>query len=166
MFNLEEIIEIIIMIVFIASFLCAFYFLYVVKVEEQTVKNQVDYIVADLIDDVSLLPDDKIDILKKRLNSYKKTDTSDADKSVDENNDKIFKNVIVMIVVTFLICMTICYFLCRYYKIDFFTICGKNLIILVFIGLTEFTFLNVFGRNFISADPNFVKLSILNRLTS
>ena len=166
MFDLEEIIEIIVMIVFIASFLCAFYFLYVVDVEDQIVVSQVDYIVTDFMNDITILPDDKLDIIKNALKKYKKPDTSASDKEVQDNNDALYKNVIIMICVIFVICMILCFIVCRYYKIDFLSICGKNLIILVFVALTEYTFLNVYVRNYITADPSFVKLSILNKITA
>ena len=38
----------------------------------------------------------------------------------------------------------------------------ETIILVIFIGLTEFVFLNLFAAKFISANPNLVKYNLLN----
>ncbi len=40
----------------------------------------------------------------------------------------------------------------------------KNAIILIFVGLTEFTFLKFFGSKYLSLDPNIVKRTIVQNI--
>ena len=47
---------------------------------------------------------------------------------------------------------------------SFFEILEENIIVLVFVGITEFLFLTYFAQNYITIDANFVKEKMINTL--
>lgn len=163
----KEISNIIMMVIFVATFLGIFYFTYVAKVEEQIVAEEVDYIVDDLTSDLQLLLSDKQkDQIRSAINKIPRPDLSASDKSVNDHNSQVFWSAIKILSVGFVIGMIGIYMASQYWKFDLLELIKNNLIILVFVGITEYAFLNFFAKNYISADPNFVKRTVLNKLAS
>jgi hypothetical protein len=165
-FTPEEIASIMMNVLFVGAFLGIFFFTHVASVEHDIVIDQVDYIVADLTSDLKLLPQSTRDSLKQQLNSMQKPDLADADAKVTESNSKVMKKAVTVIVITLIIGLLIIFGMSRAYDFNIVDVLKQNAIILAFIALTEFTFLTFFASKFISADPNFVKLTILNKLSN
>jgi hypothetical protein len=162
----KDITSIIINVLFVASFLSIFFFSYVVKIEEEIVIDQVDYLVKDLTSGLKLLPDEALIPIKNRIKSIQKPNMDDLDKKVDDANKAIYKQAIMIVSITLGVGLICAFIASKKWNFSMIDLIKENLIILLFIGLTEFIFLNVFGKNFISADPNSVKLALLNKLTS
>ena len=159
-------------IVFIFTFLTLFFFLYVHKVENQSFKDQMNLVVDDLMTDVNiqdinkLLPskmdnDIKIVLIDGVLDYGKRktyTQTKDDDDKVIKNNKKIFNNAlkILGIMIGFAIFVgLVLYFtgFCIPFKIHI-----KEVILAVFvIGMTEYLFLTIITRSYLTADPSDVR---------
>jgi hypothetical protein len=162
----KDITSIIINVLFVASFLSIFFFTYAVKIEEEIVIDQVDYLVKDFTSGLKLLPDETLIPIRNRIKSFEKPNMDVLDKKVEDSNKAIFKQAIMIVSITLAVGLIGAFIASRKWNFSMFDLIKENLIILLFVGLTEFIFLNVFGKNFISADPNSVKLALLNKLTS
>lgn len=165
MLDAKEISSIAMNVLFVATFLCVFFFTYASKVEEDVIKNQVQFLVDDLSDDMQLLPSNILTSLKTKMATAKRPDMTDADNKVEANNKAIEKRTFILAAVCLAVGLISIFIASYYWNFSFLELLGKNLIIVTFIGLTEFTFLMCFGRNFILADPNLVKLSVLQKFS-
>jgi len=128
-------------LIFIGSFLSIFFFYYVTGIEKDTFKSQIELIV------------DKVysDIVPKRQGPGP---NDEINRKIKENNDAIIsktKNMVYVALALLVSLYAIFYFMG--YCIPLKTFILSNLIILVFIGLTEFTVLQLIGRRYISVNP-------------
>lgn len=164
--NSQEIANIVMAVLFVSTFICIFYFLYAVKIEEEVVNTQVDLIMDELIDELAFAPES----LKTELANYSKkintnkTNMQEADKKVEDANKVTFHNALKTISIGFVIGMALIYLASFYFNISMKEAFYKNLIMIIFIGLTEYVFLTRFGSKYMSADPNFVKYTVISRL--
>jgi hypothetical protein len=152
----------------LATFLTIFYFTYVHNVEKSIVENQIKYITDELADDLQVLPLTTRTIIKRNLQRKSKNNSNNNenadDISVEENNKKVIRNAFIAIAIINVVGFGIVYYFSKRYNLDLWQIYKENLIILAFIALTEFVFLNAFVRNYISVDSNSLKLFTLNKL--
>lgn len=157
-------------VIFIFSFLVIFYFLYVVNIEQQDFKEQIEFIVDSLFndikdnikdivdfnasklneDDIQLISYGIIDVLEEKYNIQQK----EAIKAITEKNNKIKNNcykiigiLLIIVIITFIIlsCSPV------------FAIIKESIITVIFIAFTELIFLTFISSKYISADPNKIK---------
>ncbi len=145
------------------------YINYISKSESDIVKNNINYIVDNLITD-----NDKFILSEKDkehiINSLEMLENTDFLKQLDEeetnkNKDLINKSIkysITGFVITFLLAFAWCYF----YKLDFWQILLNNSIIIIFLLGIELCFFYIVRHKFLIADPNVVKNEIINILFS
>lgn len=139
-------------LVFIASFLSLFFFLYVVKVEREEFQNQINLIVDNIYQDLTI----------DKPKFHNPTDDSD----IKNHNDELMsmtKKLVIMFFVGMIVIFGIFYALGVCIPIKDFIV--SNVIIVFFIGLTEFLILTFVGRRYISVDPNKVKYNALTALS-
>lgn len=148
-------------VVFIASFLCVFFFTYAAKVEEQIVKNQVNYLVSNLSQNIHLLPKSTRSELKSMISSRQLPDLSEEDEEVSKSNTKLMIKTLTFIGILLLIVIIIVFVLSRIYNFGFMNLLKINSITLFFVALTEFCFLTFVASNYISADTNTVRRSVI-----
>lgn len=165
MFSPSEITDILINVLFVATFLTVFFFTFVVKIEGDIVKDQVDYLVEDLSENIKLLPAEATTLLRHQLKTSQRPDMTKADEAVQKSNDEIFWSTIKIVGIALGVGLTGAFAASRYWNFSIMDSLKRNLIILAFIALTEYIFLMTYGRNYRSADPNHVKLVLLNKLT-
>jgi len=160
-------------IFFVVSFLSLFFFLYVVKVERDQFEDQVNLIVDNILTDLKTNAAKIIRSTTQRQDLGKKLE--DLVKNwkiphrqfveIEENNkilmDKTKKIVIsfAVILLALIVTLFVLHF-CLHLTRGFI----ENLIVLLFIGLTEFAFLTIVASKYIAADPNQVKYTILNSI--
>jgi uncharacterized membrane protein YraQ (UPF0718 family) len=162
MFSPRDIANIILHVTLISAFIGIFFFTYASKVEEQIVKDQVNYIVKDFIGDSKNLLGPESEAIKQMLNNIQAPDLEEEDKMVKEQNSKLFSHAMKILVVGVLIgCCTV-YWMSTKYDFDLMELIKVNLILLAFVALTEYVFLTYFGASFRSGDPNVVKKIILD----
>lgn len=156
-------------VILISAFLVVFFFTYAARVESEIVESQSKAIVKDIADEVKiLLPDAYINKLGSSIDSIQSPDMRDEDQKVKEANDKLKADVIRVITIVIFIGLTVVWLISHFYGNKQFTFTGivtHNIIILAFVALTEFVFLNYFARNYISIDSNYVKYVILKTLS-
>ena len=165
MLTSEEIGNVIMMVVFVATFLGIFFFTYVAKIENEIVVDQVNYLVSDLTQDLKLLPEETLKIIRQKVNEAQQPDLSKEDEMVEKHNSEILSTATMAITIFLVVGLIVVHIMSRKYNFDMWPMVGRNLIILTFIGIIEYVFLIVFAKNFISADPNYIKLTILDKLT-
>lgn len=158
-------------IFFVVSFLCLFFFLYVVKVEKEQFETQVNYIVDNILDDFlkhinTIIPNARYrallgEELRTIVSSW--TVQTKAYAQIEENNEALLEKTkyIVINYAIILVAVLVSLFLLGFCN-ELGTSLFENLIIVFFIGLTEFLFLHFVASQYLAADPNKVKYIVLN----
>ena len=157
----KSIINVIINVGLIATFISIFFFTYASKVEEQIVKNQAKIMVNDIMQSVNPSLND---ITKKIIMEYTLADMSEEDNVVLDNNNKLINSGYSILIIVFIVTQVLGLILAIYFNHNYFHIILINIIILVFVGLTEYIFLNLIGASYISVDTNFIKWKILTSI--
>jgi len=166
-------VSITVQVAFIFIFLTVFFFAYVQEIEKQEFKIQLDLIVDNMTKDfentlpalfekqsevtpeeIVVLVDGVISVIQEKIAIDSKGATSD----IMEKNHKIkltaLHSLIMMISVTVGVCILI---LLLSFCIPITQQIKEAMLVVIFIGMTEFTFLQLIARKYISADPNKVK---------
>lgn len=162
-------INILVSVLFASIFLIVFFFTYVKNVEKQVVINNVEFTVNSLID--NLLPFISPENKKKMYNyldSLNLVVDVQNDNDTADSNSKLLKTAthdLIIFAVIIIIIIGIIYIINRDHLKPFVSeILAENIIIVCFIGLTEFTFLHLFASKFISSNPNLIKYNLLKVL--
>jgi len=153
------------LITFASVFIPIFFFTYASKIERDVVVSQVNYIVDDILGDISrIAPQDKKQLLKSVANEIEAPILEDADRKVKQNNDELIHTASIILSVVFVAGMLISYIISRYYEHDYKSIFYENLILLAGIAVVEFVFATFIATKYISGDPNYVRRSVLRSL--
>lgn len=163
-YNPEYIANIILHVILISTLITIFFFTYAAKVEEDIVKDQVNFIIEDLTDNINMLPEDKKQIVRDASNKIVAPDMTELDNKVVDANAKLMKNVMIMVGIVLVVGILIVYMMSKKYDFNFLDLMTHNLIVLFFVFITEFCFITYLGKNFRTGDANFVKKSILSIL--
>lgn len=164
MLSSQDVASIILHIIIIATFIIIFFFTYGSYLESKVVKQQMEFIIDDLVGDIKIVAPELAVGLKKSLETMQKPDLSEADKAAEENNKKLRNKAILMIGIAIIIGTGIVFGLSRYYGFSMKDIIIANIVSLIVVGLTYFIFSTFFIAYYKSADPNFVKKKILESL--
>lgn len=173
-----------IQITIIFAFLTFFFFSYVSKVENEEFKHQIEFVVdsiykrhsQEINDDINSKKVDKdyikteiyglIDLEEDKINKTSKTENED----IDNNNKKILDNSKFYIIITAAISfiMLSLLFIISYYMYGCYlpinSFIKEGVILLVFIFIIEFLFLNIIVKNYITANPNLIKNKIASSI--
>ena len=163
-FTPEEITNIILHVILIACFICVFFFLYAVKIEEKIVEEQVDYIVTDFVSNLSILDDTSKQKLKQYVDSIKIPNLQEEDKQINDKNLDLRNYVLKIAGITIVVGLCFVYWMSVRYNFNVKELFIQNAIIILFVGLTEYCFLTYLASNFKSGDPNFVKRILVQSL--
>lgn len=149
-------------LILISSFVVIFFFTYGSKVEGEIVKKQSINIVNDLMS----TPDRVFpsEIKKELAKSLSAPDMTSEDDIVKKSNDILMRKAFSMIGVSFVIGLVLVTIMSFVYKFSLKDLIMHNLIILIFIGLTEFVFLTFFAQNYITIDSSYIKLRTLQSI--
>jgi len=154
-------IELILYITFIAIFIGVFYFTYVISVEKEIIKSQASLIANDFATSVNILPNNLIKSFKDNIQT---TNNTKLDENQIKHNNELRKKTYDTLFYVFISGILLSYFICEKNNYNYSTFLIKAIIVLIFVGLTEYTFLIMVIKNYISADPNYIKYSLLNSL--
>lgn len=164
--------NIIMHVIFMTIFLTIFFFTYGSYVERETVKNQVNFVVDDLFDSIKpFLPDESRKKIKSEVATYKENIDVSKDEIVIQHNNKIKKTAMTAVIIFLIIGTFVIYTLMK--KLDMQHMSNNafikkllkhNFIVIIFIALTEYIFLSVFSKNYISIDLNVLKKNVMNKL--
>lgn len=146
----------------ILLFLGIFYFSYAAGIEKEIIGININIVTSDLLNIIvpTLSPDQKVSI----ANSLTYPDMSAQDAETAKNNNVLIGSALTTLGTISIICMIISFIICYFGNLKFFHILGLNLIVLCFVGLTEFSFLHLLPEKFIAADTNYVRYIALTNL--
>lgn len=157
------------------TFLTVFYFLYISKLTETTVKNSFDNLIKSNIKDILSQLDtidkktgNQLNINWVAFNNYAKKLIDDSQGNLPEiesNNKKLKFLAIGMIVLIVLVLIGLFFFFkWQGYHIQWWPIIKENLIIFSFVGVIEFLFFQKIAAAYIPVTPDFVSTSVLERI--
>lgn len=153
----------------LALFLTVIFFTHAKEVEKEIVQEQIDFIINNIIGDTfNVLDESDKTILRDKINNYfNSIDFSVEDKLVQEKNSKILQKALIFIVILVGVLLLIIVGMGVYFKWDskyikFLLISG--VIGLIFVALTELSFLHIIAKNYLSADPKRIKRKVIEAL--
>lgn len=173
--KLKNIISVVIQVTFIFTFLTVFFFLYVQGVEKSEFQDQLYIIVDDLMKDdkeelekilsnSKLNNDQKYVLIAGAIDMMEEKISQDAKNNVKSVNEQNYKTklkalqymIITILGVILLVNIFILFNICipLEYQIK------EAMIVIIFVGLTEFSFLQLIASKYISANPNDIKRTI------
>lgn len=154
----KQICQIILNVTIISSFIGIFFFTYASTVEKQILEDQSKYIAETMADNVkNFIPGDVKQDIVKTLN---KPDLSQQDKDAEDSNKKLRKKALIVLGTLFIVGIIATFVVSKIGNIGFHIV-KEAIVILFFVALTEFLFLNIITRNYKVADPNFVTSEML-----
>jgi hypothetical protein len=153
-------------VLLISLFICIFFFTYGSYIEHKILESQIDFLSLDIMNNVKLFGENINSKFKEKLLELTPPDLSNEDENVKNENHKILiKALVAIIFFTTAIC-SIIYFLYNKSKKDFNikTIIYQNLILLLFVALTEILFITFFVADYITINTNNVKYNIVQNI--
>ena len=162
-----DICNILLHIMLISAFLGSYFFTFGAYLEREILKDQLDYLVETTLQPVRILFPNISNDVKHKLKSYNFKIDQNADKRSIENNKKTVDTAIKFITTFFIIGFIVILYLA--YIMDrggltmgqfIVKLLKHNLIILIFIAMTEFIFAYFFARKYMSLDINRLKQQI------
>ena len=165
-------ISISIQVLIITVFLITFFFLYVVNIEEEEFKKQIELVMDSILKDPNVSPylkipdnDDNmlvaiygaLDAAEEKIKLSNKTDID----NIHNSNSKIKTNTFIIAGLSGLVLLLIIFLLLSFdVKIPVIKYIKHSLLILVFIALTEYIFLTFIAKKYISVSPTQVRKKI------
>ena len=167
--NPEFWISIIINVTLIAVVIGVFYFTLASKVEQQVVINQSQYIADSFMNNIVPFISEQqkpliIAAINKQMDQQKQSLTQ-QDLDAQTKNSQLTILAVIILSIVGVLGIGSSYALAYYNKINYFEILKSNLVLVLFVGLTEVLFLELIAKNYISVDPNQVNTDILNALS-
>lgn len=157
--NPYQIANITLNVTLIATFIGIFFFTYGKTIEENVVKSQSELVASYLAKDLSTFIDKNT--AQKITSTLTPPDMTKQDQEVEENNKQLKSQAFHTLAIVFIGGLLLTIIIAKYYKLNLTDILQTNLVILLFVAITEYAFLTYIGQNFISLDPNFVRHKIL-----
>ena len=162
-------ISISIQVLIISVFLITFFFLYVVNIEEEEFKQQIELVMDSILKDPNVSPylkihdnDDNMLVaiygaLDAAEEKIKLANKSDID-NINNTNRIIKNNTFIIVGLSGLVLLLIIFLLLSFdVKMTVMNYIKHSLIILIFIALTEYIFLTFIGKKYISVSPTQVR---------
>lgn len=146
----------------IMLFLGIFFFGYASSVEQDIVKINTDIVTTDLLNIIEPLLDKSTK--SNLLVNLEYPDMSKEDEEVLIINKDLVMTASTYLVIIFIVSVLIGFILAYLSGNNIWEILGMNAIILVCVGLTEFSFLHLITQKFISADTNFIRYTLLMKM--
>ncbi len=176
---ITNIASVIIQVIFIFSFLVIFYFVYVIRVESEEFKKQIELLTDSFFNDVkntniieivgqigttNITSEDLkviylgiLDSVQEKLNLQNKKNIL----AIEENNKKLRANCINIIICLFVFLLI---FLLILNCLPIYALAREAIIIVIFVAITEVAFLNFISGKYIAADPNRIKNTVGNSI--
>jgi hypothetical protein len=146
----------------IVTFISIFFFMHGSIVEKKIVQDQSLLLTTHFVTTIKpFLTPELSDDLK---NSLKEKDFSHEDEKSNEHNNMIKNNAYTNIIFFFGICILSALLISIYFikpRTNLIILLGINLIMLVIVALTEYSFVALIPANYITADPNYIIYKLL-----
>lgn len=160
--NKQLILDVLLNVTFVSITIGFLFFTYGKYIEEKVVKKQAKQLVHELITEYSYLVPSEI---KSQIsNNLVSPDFTVQDNTVATSNKTLLLKAFYILSAIFIIGSFASYYISKKFNLDFLGSVKISTILTLFVALTEISFLTFIGQNYTSADPNFVKLSLLESL--
>jgi hypothetical protein len=152
-------------VILISSFLVVFFFTYASRVEREIVENQSKTIVTDIMKEITVfVPSEAMPDIKEGVRTIQSPDMKAQDDQVKAANAALFKKTLTQISVVVIVGMLCVFIMSKVFKFSMSELLVHNLIILVFVAITEFVFLTYFAKNYRTIDSNYIKYTALKAI--
>jgi len=158
------------------TFLTVFYFVYISKLTEKTVKDSFDNLINSNIKDILTQVDtmdkksgNKLNIDWVAFNNYAKklvNESQGVSPEIESNNKLKFLAIGMIVLLVLVLFGLFFFFKWQGYRIKWWPIIKENLIIFSFVGVIEFLFFQKIAAAYIPVTPDFVATSVLERIKS
>lgn len=164
--NYELVTKISMNVLFISLFIAIFYFTYAPILEKHVIEHDMDLLCYELLNTSKVFGSDINKLISENVNNIKLPDLSHDDFEIDKTNRSVINNVVLYNIIFIIIVLVLIYLATKYSKesLNLSEIVTENIIILIFVGFIEFSFITFFGSRYVTIDPNKTKLSILSSL--
>jgi len=173
--NIELFVDIILYVIIVVNILTILFFTLVKDVEKEIVQTQINNILDSiLIDEKSLgettfynnIPIKKYNLIKQniisKLNSFPVNQEEDK---IKKHNEEIFKNSMIFLAILNVIGIIVLFFLWKYKSFDIIYYLKKNLVLGIFVVLTEILFLYIISKNYIYIDKKYIIKKLQEKIT-
>lgn len=168
-------ISIIIQVTLIFIFLTLFFFYYVTKIEQQEFQTQIDIVINELYNElknsISIPPQSSKEELFVLFNGLldliqkQNSQNSEIYKKITEINNNTKKKAYKTLTYTLLFVIILSFILYSLqFCLNFPYYIKSGLIVVFFVAIVEFVFLQLIAKKYISISPNNIKLSFANTL--
>jgi hypothetical protein len=162
-----DVCNILLHIMLISAFLGSYFFTFGAYLEREVLKDQLNFLVDTTLHPVRILFPNMSNDIKQKIKQQKFILDEKADKNSEENNKKTVDMAIKFITIFFVIGFIVILFLSKILDKEGLTtmqflkkLFMHNLIILIFIAMTEFIFAFFFAKKYMSLDTNKLKKQI------
>jgi len=161
--------NILIHVLLMSIFLTIFFFTVAKNVEKQIVEDQVKYILGDLIGNTFKgLDNNEKELIKKQVDKeFSSVSLKNEDIRVIQQNKKVFDKSLSFLAVlcSILIVIIVIMYIIYRFEFSYIKLLGISaLFSLIMVAVTETSFLFLIAKNYLSADPNNIKLKIIEKL--
>lgn len=133
-------------------------------VEKRVVQRQTAFVIKDILKDATLLGDAEAPVAAY-VRSLRPPDMSDEDDASAATNSALIRKAAVTVGIAVAAGLVLTRWLSARAGFAYGPVLRQALVSCALAGATEVTFLLCFGQHFVSADPNFVRLKILEALS-
>ena len=166
--NYEMMVNILINTLFFCLFISTFFFTYAAYAEGQIIDKQMKFLANNIKNTVAFLGENTNNKFKLATKNLNTGDMSNEDNIINNLNKKTIKKALLanIVYLIFIISVTliIYYILDKSKSIHIKKILISNLIITIFAGICEYSFLNYFAAEIILIDPNQLKSTIIQNI--
>jgi len=171
MFKAFEVANVVMSIILIGLFIGLFFFTYGLYLEKKVITTQLNYMIDDTFDAIKIFMPSLSNDIKNSIANYNISIDKSTDKIVDDHNNTILKRAMTYILFGLIIGVIIITIIMK--KLDMEGMTNKefilkllkyNIITLIFIALTEYSFATFFGQNYMSINTNKIKNSVINTM--
>jgi len=161
-------ITVIMNVLLISLFIGIFFFTYGSYIEGKIVNNQMEFLSSDISNIVRLFGENTNNNFKEKIKTFILPDLHEEDKKAKESNNKIMMKALKVNIFFAIAVIIAIYVIYITSKKDFSmgVLIKQNLILLLFVALTEFSFITFFVSDFVSIDPNNIKYNFVKNLES
>lgn len=162
-FTAKGISNIIIGVTLFSIFIGIFFFTYAVKIEKEILNIQIRHLIDNMTNDLQQFTSVK-EWIKNYVSKIEIPDLSEEDDKINSQNAIIINNAKKTLFIFGVVSIILVTFICVIFKVNIIDVIITNILLLVFIGITEVFFLNFVAKRYLSLDPNKVKVKIIEEL--
>jgi hypothetical protein len=155
--------KILINIMLITLFIGSFFILFGSYYGKLIINLQMTFLCENISNSLKFFGKNISQLTVTEVKKIKLPDLIEEDYQVEYNNKQLRNLVIFGNIILCILVITLIYFIKKNYPDSYNLpqIIGDNILILIFVGFTEYLFVELFASKYISIDPNKIKLRLL-----